>query len=72
MEALKNNGEVQSSAVTDDDSRQKGFLAPKYMGTIADKEDMSVLGKSQVLRVRSTTYMNWISASVPLRTSIDL
>lgn len=52
MTALKNEAEVESSAVRDDDDRQKGALPQKYMGTIRDKEDMDVLGKSQVLRVR--------------------
>lgn len=54
MKASKDGGQVDSFMVGDDDNRPNGFkLAPKYMGTIADKEDMSVLGKSQVLRVRS-------------------
>lgn len=52
MAALKNGGEIEASEVEDDGNRKKGFLAQKYMGTIADKEDMRVLGKSQVLRVR--------------------
>ncbi|KAK2764533.1 hypothetical protein FQN54_009228 [Arachnomyces sp. PD_36] len=50
MKATKDGSKVESSVVGDDDNRQNGFLPPKYMGTIADKEDMSVMGKSQVLR----------------------
>ncbi|KAJ5669389.1 hypothetical protein N7462_010459 [Penicillium macrosclerotiorum] len=29
---------------------QKGFVAPRYMGTVADQRDMSALGRVQVLR----------------------
>lgn len=35
----------------EEDYPQKGFVAPRYMGTIADKRDMSALGRVQVLRV---------------------
>lgn len=31
---------------------QKGCVAPRYMGTLADQRDMSALGRVQVLRVR--------------------
>lgn len=31
---------------------QKGLVAPRYMGTLADQRDMSALGRVQVLRVR--------------------
>lgn len=30
---------------------QKGLVAPRYMGTLADQRDMSALGRVQVLRV---------------------
>jgi len=31
--------------------KQRGFVAPRYMGTLADQRDMSALGRVQVLRV---------------------
>jgi hypothetical protein len=30
---------------------EPGAVAPKYRGTVADRKDMSVMGKKQVLRV---------------------
>lgn len=33
------------------DYARKSRVAPKYMGTVADQRDMSVLGRVQVLRV---------------------
>lgn len=35
----------------EEDFPQKGLVAPRYMGTIADKRDMNALGRVQVLRV---------------------
>lgn len=35
-------------------------IPQKYRGTPADQHDMDILGKKQVLRVRSTTYGKWI------------
>jgi hypothetical protein len=34
-----------------EDLPQKGLVAPRYMGTLADQKDMSALGRVQVLRV---------------------
>lgn len=34
-----------------EDFPQKGLVAPRYMGTLADQKDMSALGRVQVLRV---------------------
>jgi hypothetical protein len=44
----KDNGEVQirASAVG-----RKQFVPEKYLGTVRDQDDMSMLGKDQVLRV---------------------
>lgn len=55
MNFTKDGTQVESSIVREDGGRQNGILRPKYMGTIADKEDMSVMGKSQVLRVSLPT-----------------
>lgn len=51
-----NNSQMPYSATDDveDDFPQKaqsGFVAPRYMGTLADQRDMSALGRVQVLRV---------------------
>lgn len=35
---------------------QKGLVAPRYMGTVADQRDMSALGRVQVLRVSDYEY----------------
>ena len=32
---------------------EPGTIAPKYRGTVADRRDMSIMGKKQVLRVRT-------------------
>lgn len=34
-------------------------LPPKYVGTRADQQDMVMLGKKQVLRVRMAIYLAW-------------
>jgi hypothetical protein len=36
----------------DEEYAQKGLVAPRYMGTKADQQDMNALGRVQVLRVR--------------------
>lgn len=50
------NGLVQGSYVDKMDEQwigsTAGPVAAKYQGTAADKQDMSVLGRDQVLRVR--------------------
>lgn len=49
------NGNVNSSYVGDDDFNDRpngpNNLDLKYLGTPADKRDMSILGRDQVLRV---------------------
>jgi len=55
---VKNGGDtqVQSTFIHDDDNNfpQDGSqVEAKYMGTIADQHDMTVLGRTQVLRVRN-------------------
>jgi len=55
LESIKNEStRVQTSAARDEeDYGQDGaFVAAKYMGTITDQREMSVLGRTQVLRVR--------------------
>ena len=45
---------VQNSVVHDreDDAQPAGQVEAKYMGTITDQREMSILGRTQVLRVR--------------------
>ena len=44
---------VQSTYVPDDDFPHHGSkVDAKYMGTVTDQHEMSILGKTQVLRVR--------------------
>ena len=45
---------VQNSVVQDgeDDAQHAGQVEAKYMGTITDQREMSILGRTQVLRVR--------------------
>ena len=45
---------VQNTVVQDgeDDAQHAGQVAAKYMGTITDQREMSILGRTQVLRVR--------------------
>jgi hypothetical protein len=55
---VKNGGDtqVQSTPIRDDDDNlpQDGSqVKAKYMGTIADQHDMTILGRTQVLRVRN-------------------
>jgi hypothetical protein len=49
-------GKTEAQVWVDDNAMagcgRKGLVAPKYMGTVADQRDMSVLGRVQVLRVR--------------------
>lgn len=50
------NGNVQSTYLADKEDPEYlgptgGNVSAKYMGTVADKRDMSVLGRDQVLRV---------------------
>ena len=55
LESIKNEStRVQTSAARDEeDYGQDGaFVAAKYMGTITDQREMSMLGRAQVLRVR--------------------
>jgi hypothetical protein len=54
---VKNGGstQVQSTYFRGDDDnfpRDGSQVEAKYMGTIADQHDMTVLGRTQVLRVR--------------------
>jgi hypothetical protein len=54
--STKNGGEtrVLESAVQDGDFAQAGtYVEAKYMGTLADQREMSMLGRTQVLRVRN-------------------
>lgn len=47
-----------------DDPTPKGHVPLKYMGTAADKIDMSTLGREQVLRVRNLcTLFSIVSSS---------
>jgi hypothetical protein len=45
---------VQNSVVQDgeDDAQHAAQVKAKYMGTITDQREMSILGRTQVLRVR--------------------
>jgi hypothetical protein len=43
--STKDNGEIQTR------SGRKQHVPEKYLGTVRDQDDMSVLGKEQVLRV---------------------
>ncbi|GAB1212335.1 hypothetical protein ATERTT37_001473 [Aspergillus terreus] len=47
-------GKTEAQVWVDDNAMagcgRKGLVAPKYMGTVADQRDMSVLGRVQVLR----------------------
>lgn len=56
LESMKNESgtHVQTNDVDDkEDYAQDGaHVKAKYMGTIADQREMSVLGRTQVLRVR--------------------
>ena len=48
------NGQKQVVVVQPDDDYAKegdGLVEAKYMGTVADRREMSALGKQQVLRV---------------------
>ena len=49
------NTHVHNSVVQggDDDAQHAGQVEAKYMGTITDQREMSVLGRTQVLRVRT-------------------
>lgn len=48
----RSDGDVHESYVGDEEYlAQRHHVAPKYQGTVADKRDMSVLGRDQVLRV---------------------
>jgi hypothetical protein len=53
---IKNGADahVQNSVVQDeaDDAQYAAQVEAKYMGTITDQREMSVLGRKQVLRVR--------------------
>lgn len=55
MSRLRSGNDSQMTVTANDhdeeDFLQKGLVAPRYMGTIADQRDMSALGRMQVLRV---------------------
>lgn len=55
-ETLKGGGKSQKQVglepEDDFEKHEDGLVDAKYMGTLADRRDMSVLGKQQVLRVR--------------------
>ena len=40
-----------STSLAGDDPVSKGHVSKKYIGTLADQQDMLALGKDQVLRV---------------------
>ena len=46
------SADVGTTFVQDEDYGHNGHVEAKYMGTLADQRDMSVLGRTQVLRVR--------------------
>ncbi|KAL4888025.1 amino acid permease-domain-containing protein [Aspergillus ambiguus] len=46
----KNEAQVWADDTANVGYGPKGLVAPKYMGTVADQRDMSVLGRVQVLR----------------------
>ncbi|KAJ6127327.1 hypothetical protein N7523_002939 [Penicillium sp. IBT 18751x] len=56
MSRFRSGNDSQMTATANDydhdeeDFPQKGLVAPRYMGTIADKRDMNALGRVQVLR----------------------
>jgi hypothetical protein len=51
LEVVKDGSQVQTTAVDDVEYAHKGHVAAKYLGTVTDKNDMSALGREQVLRV---------------------
>ena len=56
LEDIKSGADahVQNSVVQDgeEDARHGAQVEAKYMGTITDQREMSILGRTQVLRVR--------------------
>jgi hypothetical protein len=57
LSEVKNGADahVQNNVVQDgeDDAQHAGQVEAKYMGTVTDQREMSVLGRTQVLRVRT-------------------
>ena len=54
LDKAKNGNTTQVEAVAEDEELSySGHVAPKYLGSVADRRDMSALGKEQVLRVRA-------------------
>ena len=48
------NGNIQTVFIKDEeDPNHVSHVAPKYLGTATDQRDMSVLGRQQVLRVKT-------------------
>lgn len=45
------DGNTISTSLAGDDPGSKGHVSKKYVGTLADQQDMLALGKDQVLRV---------------------
>jgi hypothetical protein len=63
-ENIKNDVDthVQNTYVVDDDFPHHGSMVDaKYMGTVTDQHEMSILGKTQVLRVRMRRFQLSIS-----------
>jgi hypothetical protein len=54
LEKVNNGKAVEVTAVEEDEElAYSGNVAAKYLGSVADRRDMKVLGREQVLRVRS-------------------
>lgn len=47
----RNDSQMTDTLNDLEDFPQKGLVAPRYMGTLADQREMSALGRVQVLRV---------------------
>jgi hypothetical protein len=53
---IKNGSSTHVQNGDEEDYAQDGtFVAAKYMGTVTDQREMSVLGRTQVLRVRTSS-----------------
>jgi len=53
--SIKNGSSTRVQNGDEEDYAQDGtFVAAKYMGTVTDQHEMSVLGRTQVLRVRTS------------------
>jgi hypothetical protein len=66
LKDIKDESQVHTSTADDVEYVQKGHVAPKYMGTLADQRDMSALGREQVLRVGRISALSLTRVKPPL------